>query len=120
MIFLLGASTTLQSDGHVRVDVLQSRWGPRRRLKVELLGTLLFLLPFCLLVLVMSWGAVSNSWSILEGSPDPDGLPRFPIKSMVMVGFGLLLLQGVSQAIHVVDRLRNGQHRAVGGEGRND
>ena len=61
-----------------------------------------------------------NSWSILEGSPDPDGLPRFPIKSMVMVGFGLLLLQGVSQAIHVIDRLRNGQRRAAGGEGRDD
>jgi TRAP-type mannitol/chloroaromatic compound transport system permease small subunit len=118
VIFLLGASTTLQSDGHVRVDVLQSRWGPRRRLQVELLGTLLFLVPFCLLVLGMSWGAVSNSWSILEGSPDPDGLPRFPIKTMVLVGFGLLLLQGVSQAIRLIDRLRNGERRAAGGERR--
>ncbi|NEQ16942.1 MAG: C4-dicarboxylate ABC transporter substrate-binding protein, partial [Moorea sp. SIO3E2] len=46
-----------------------------------------------------SWGAIVNSWTIQEMSPDPGGLPRYPIKSMIIVSFGLLILQGISEAI---------------------
>lgn len=109
LVFLLGAAATLRANGHVRVDVLQTRWGPRRRARVDLLGTLLFLVPFCLLVIVVSWGAVSNSWSILEGSPDPGGLPRFPIKALIPLSFALLLLQGLAEALRLLQRLRERQ-----------
>ncbi|MEQ8956817.1 MAG: TRAP transporter small permease subunit, partial [Coleofasciculus sp. C2-GNP5-27] len=63
------------------------------------IGTLLFLIPFCLMVIYFSWGTILNSWAIREMSPDPGGLPRYPIKSMIIVSFVLLILQGISQGI---------------------
>jgi TRAP-type mannitol/chloroaromatic compound transport system permease small subunit len=120
MVFLLAAAWTLEAGGHVRVDVLQGRWSPRRRARAELIGTLLLLIPFCLMMLVVSWGSVASSWSIFEASPDPGGLPRYPIKTVVPVGFTLLLLQGVSEAIKAWSRCRDGgagDTHPRGGEG---
>ncbi len=100
--FMLGAAYTLKHDQHVRVDILyQSHWmTPVRRAWVNLLGSLLFLMPFCLIILYSSWAFVSNAYVQGEGSPDPGGLPqRWILKSMLLWGFGLLFLQGLSQAI---------------------
>ncbi|MBE7385442.1 MAG: TRAP transporter small permease subunit [Leptolyngbya sp. SIO1E4] len=99
VVFLLGAAYTLRQNGHVRVDVFQSRWGVRRKAFAELVGTLLFLLPFAGLLLAFSWRWVLASWRIWETSPDPGGLPRYPVKSLILVGFVVLLLQGLSEAI---------------------
>ena len=99
VVFLLGAAYTLRRNGHVRVDVFQSRWQGKRRALAELVGTVLFLLPFSGLVLFFSYKWVLASWRIWETSPDPGGLPRYPIKSLVLVSFTILLLQGVSEAI---------------------
>ncbi|MEO0455077.1 MAG: TRAP transporter small permease subunit [Cyanobacteria bacterium P01_A01_bin.114] len=99
LVFLLGAAYTLRHDGHVRVDVFYARWQGKRRALANLLGTLVFLIPFSALVIYFSWGAVLKSWAILETSPDPGGLPRYPIKSMIIVSFALLILQGISEAI---------------------
>lgn len=99
VLFLLGAAYTLQKNDHVRVDIIYKSLGDRQRAWVNLLGTLLFLLPFCGLVIFYSWGSVLNSWQIWETSPDPGGLPRYPIKTMILVSFGLLILQGLSEAI---------------------
>jgi TRAP-type mannitol/chloroaromatic compound transport system permease small subunit len=99
IVFFLGAAYVLLKDEHVRVDVLYNRMSPRRRAWINLLGSALFLIPFCLIVLYVSWRPVSFSWRIMEGSPDPGGLPRYPIKSMIMVCFSLLLLQGISEII---------------------
>lgn len=99
LIFLLGAAYTLQKNDHVRVDIIYKSLGDRQRAWVNLLGTLLFLLPFCGLVIFYSWGSVVNSWQIWEMSPDPGGLPRYPIKTMILVSFGLLILQGIAEAI---------------------
>ncbi len=99
LIFLLGAAYTLQKNDHVRVDIIYKSLGDRQRALVNLLGTLLFLLPFCGLVIFYSWGSVVNSWQIWENSPDPGGLPRYPIKSIIIVSFVLLIIQGISEAI---------------------
>jgi TRAP-type mannitol/chloroaromatic compound transport system permease small subunit len=99
LIFLLGAGYTLQRNGHVRVDVLRTRWPPRRQARMEVIGTLLFLLPFCLVMVLTSLDTVAESWRIAEGSPDPAGLPRFPIKTIIPLGFLLLMAQGISEAI---------------------
>ena len=99
LIFLLGAAYTLKKNDHVRVDIIYKSLGDRQRALVNLLGTLLFLLPFCGLVIFYSWGSVVNSWQIWENSPDPGGLPRYPIKSMIIVSFVLLIIQGISEAI---------------------
>ena len=99
LIFLLGAAYTLRHDNHVRVDVFYSNWPPKRKALVNFLGTLLFLLPFCLMVIWASWGNVLHAWLDWEVSPDPGGLPRYPIKSLVIVCFVLLILQGIADAI---------------------
>ena len=99
IIFLMGAAYGLNHDYHVRVDVLYSRLGRRARAWIDLIGSVLFLVPFAVLMLWVSWGPVFRSWSILETSPDPGGLPRYPIKTVILVSFFLLLLQAISQIV---------------------
>lgn len=102
-IFLIGAGYTLLHDGHVRVDIIYQRLTPKAKGWVNLIGVLLFLVPGCILVIKTSSKFVINSWSVLEGSPDPGGIPfRFIVKSTIPVGFSLLLLQGISLGIHSV------------------
>lgn len=99
IVFLLGAAYTLQKGGHVRVDVFYDRWSRRGKALADFIGTTVFLIPFSALVIYFSWGAVAKSWAVWEKSPDPGGLWRFPIKTMILVSFGLLILQGISEAI---------------------
>lgn len=106
VIFLLGAAYGLNQDVHVRVDVLFSRLGRKAQAVIDLAGTVLFLIPFSVLMLWVSWPAVRNSWAVRETSPDPGGLPRYPVKALILVCFVLLVLQGLSQAIKQIDILR--------------
>lgn len=99
LVFLLGAAYTLKHNEHVRVDVFYSNWSPRRKALADLIGSLLFLLPFSVMIIYFSWQTILASWAIWETSPDPGGLPRYPIKSMIIVGFFFLILQGISDAI---------------------
>ena len=99
LVFLLGAAYTLQHNEHVRVDVFYARLNRRRKAITDLIGTLFFLLPFSVLVIWFSWGAVVRSWAVRETSPDPGGLARYPIKTVIIVSFVLLILQGISDAI---------------------
>lgn len=102
LVFLLGAAYTLREDEHVRVDVLYARLSEKGRAWINLAGTVLFLMPFCVVMLWVTWPTVQTSWQLLEQSPDPGGLPRYPIKTVVLVAFVLLLLQGLSMAIKQV------------------
>ena len=107
LIFLLGLGWTLQKQGHVRVDVLQSRWSPRRRNRQELNSILLLLLPFAFGVMAISIAPALRSWSIAEMSPDPGGLPRTWVKSLIPLGFLLLGLQGIAEALRLRLTLSN-------------
>jgi len=115
VVFLLGAAYTLQRDDHVRVDVLYSRWNERQQARANLVGTLLFLLPFSALMLWFSWAWVLASWRIGEQSPDPGGLPRYPIKTFILLSFITLFFQGISEAIKNVARLRANDSADAGG-----
>lgn len=100
LIFLLSAGWTLQHDRHVRVDVFYHRFPNRLKAWVNLVGTLLLLLPFCIVAIKGSVPFVAASFEFKETSPDPGGLPaRYLIKSAIPIGFFLLALQGVRQAI---------------------
>jgi TRAP-type mannitol/chloroaromatic compound transport system permease small subunit len=100
-VFLLAAGYTLLSNEHVRVDILNARLRVRWRLWLELFCTLFFLGPFALLVLWYGWPYFALSFAGGEVSLQAGGLILWPAKLLIPVGFLLLLLQGVSQAIKV-------------------
>jgi len=111
VIFLLGAAYALHHDVHVRVDVMYERLGPKTRGWIDTLGTIFFLIPLAIMMLWVTFPAVLTSWEIRETSPDPGGLPRYPIKALILVSFGLLLLQAFSQLMRHVAAIQssNGQ-----------
>lgn len=106
IVFLLGAAYALKHDAHVRVDVFYGRLSTRGKAWVDLLGTVLFLVPFCIFMLIVSWPSVAASWRVREVSPDPGGLPRYPIKAVILLAFVLLLAQGVAEGLKRVRVLR--------------
>lgn len=109
IIFLLGSAYALQADKHVRVDVFYQRFSKKTQSIINLLGTLIFLIPWCYLVITTSYKFFNNSWYIREGSPQPGGLPaRYVIKGMIVVGFILLALQGISLIVKYVKELKTG------------
>lgn len=103
IIFLLGAAYGLNQDVHVRVDVMYERMSAKTQAWIDLAGTVFFLIPFSVLMLYVSFPAVQNSIAIREMSPDPGGLPRYPIKALILVSFVMLLLQAFSQIVKQVD-----------------
>lgn len=106
VIFLLGAAYGLGHDVHVRVDVMYERFSAKTQAWIDMAGTLLFLIPFSLMMLWVSYPAVLSSWQIREASPDPGGLPRYPIKILILVSFVLLVLQALSQLVKQIDVIR--------------
>ncbi len=99
-LFMLAAAWTLQADGHVRVDIFYAQAKPRTRALVDLLGALLFLLPFAAALAVISIPYVERSWAILERSSEASGLPFVYLLKTLIPIFALLIgLQGVAQAI---------------------
>ncbi len=112
VVFMVGAAFTLQQDEHVRVDIFYRDMSDRRRAWVDLLGTLLFLLPLCFFLGYKSWDFVTVSWQLAESSREPGGMP-YPfvplLKSVLLVMPLLLVLQGVSMLIRALRVLR-GQH----------
>ena len=108
LIFLLGAAYALKHNKHVRVDVFYANFSERDKAWVNLVGGLLFLLPWCLLIIYWTFDYALLSYGVREGSPDPGGLPaRYFIKFAIPVGISLLLLQNVSSIIKNVFVLKN-------------
>jgi TRAP-type mannitol/chloroaromatic compound transport system permease small subunit len=107
VIFFLGFAFVLKRNAHVRVDFLYAKLDARKRAWVNVFGTLLFLIPFCILGIYVTYHPVLTSWGLLpngawgpwELSSDAGGLPRAPIKTMIIVAFVLLLTQGISDLI---------------------
>lgn len=93
-VFMLGFSYTLQHDEHVRVDLAYSRMSDRRRSMVNLAGHLVLMTPLCLALIFFSLEYVVNSWSILEGSQEVDGIRGvYLLKTLIPASACLLLLQ---------------------------
>lgn len=96
LIFLLAAGFTLKHDKHVRVDLFYAKFSPKQKAWVNFIGTLVFLIPWCLIIIVASYQYAYNAYAINEASPDPGGLPaRYIIKFAITLGFSLLLLQAI-------------------------
>jgi TRAP-type mannitol/chloroaromatic compound transport system permease small subunit len=111
-VFMLAAAYTLAVNDHVRVDIFYSNMSPRGQALVNLFGTLLLLLPFCLFLIYSSWDFVSVSWSVREASQESGGLPfPFPglMKSFIPVAAGLLSVQGLVIILRSLVMLRTAE-----------
>ena len=106
-VFMLAAAWAFQTDDHVRVDIFYRTGSSRYKNLVNLLGTLIFLIPFCVFLLLIGWDYVASSWETFEASREAGGLPLvYLLKSLILVLPVLLLLQAVSTARLCWKRLR--------------
>lgn len=106
-VFMLAAAWTLQSDGHVRVDIFYRTGSVRRQAVVNLAGTLLLLMPFCLFLLAIGWEYVYASWKLKEGSGEAGGVPLvYLLKTLILLLPALLLLQAIPLALRSWRALR--------------
>ena len=110
LIFMVAAAWALQTDDHVRVDIFYRARSARYRNTVNLAGTLLFLVPFSLFLMLIGWDYVTASWATHEGSREAGGLPLvWLLKSLILVLPALLLLQSWSSARQCIKNLRQAQ-----------
>jgi TRAP-type mannitol/chloroaromatic compound transport system permease small subunit len=101
-VFLLTAGYTLLKNEHVRVDVFSSKLSQRTQIYIEIIGVLFFLLPMAILIMWLSWPMFMDSFVTNEQSSNSGGLVRWPVKLLIPVGFGLLVLAGISHLIKCV------------------
>lgn len=114
IIFFLGFAYILRHGINVRVDFIYSNWPKKRQALLDFWGHLFFLVPYCIIGIyvtinpvLVSWGRLPNgTWGKWEASPDPSGLPRAPIKTMIIIAFVFLLLQAISELIKLAAVLR--------------
>ena len=107
LIFFLGFAYILKHNINVRVDFIYAKWPKKRKATLDFWGHLFFLLPFCIMAIwvsispvMRSWGQLPDgTWGTWELSPDPSGLPRAPIKSMIVLSFTMLLAQTISELV---------------------
>jgi TRAP-type mannitol/chloroaromatic compound transport system permease small subunit len=105
-VFLLCAGYTLLHQAHVKIDILYARFSRRRQLWIDIFGSLFFLLPIALLMVVLSWPVFISAWQSGEVSANTGGLPLWWARALVPLGFLLLALQGVSEVIKRIAILR--------------
>jgi len=114
LVFFLGFPYILKNGINVRVDFLYANWSHKRQATIDFWGHLMFLITFCIIGIYVtidpvlrSWGRqTSGAWGTWELSPDPSGLPRAPIKSMIIFAFVMLLLQTFAQLIKLYGVMR--------------
>lgn len=107
LVFFFGFAYALKHGVNVRVDFYYTNFTAKRKAWVDFIGHILFLIPYCLTGIYVTVSPVLKSWGQLpdgtygtwEMSPDPGGLPRAPIKTMIIVAFVLLLFQAVAEVI---------------------
>jgi TRAP-type mannitol/chloroaromatic compound transport system permease small subunit len=99
MIFLFLAGYTLKNNEHVRIDIITGRFSARVRAGIDIFGTLFFLLPMAILIMVLSWPLFMDSWVRNEVSTNAGGLIIWPARLMVPIGFFLLIVQAISELI---------------------
>jgi TRAP-type mannitol/chloroaromatic compound transport system permease small subunit len=103
---MFGASYTFKKNEHVRVEILYLMLTERGQIWLDMIGTLFFLIPSCLLLAYLSWPFFMQSYAVSEISSNAGGLVRWPIKAVVPVGFVFLALQGVSEVIKRIAALK--------------
>jgi TRAP-type mannitol/chloroaromatic compound transport system permease small subunit len=106
ILVMFGASYTFKRNEHVRVEIFYLYLSERGQLWLDMIGTLFFLIPACLLLAYLSWPFFMQAYAVGEMSGNAGGLVRWPIKFVIPAGFVLLALQGVSEVIKRIAALR--------------
>ena len=105
LIFAVGASYTLKNNMHVRIDIFYNKFSNNLKKNINLFGTLFFLLPTCILIIITSFNYVISSFELLESSKEAGGLPiLYILKSYILLMAVLLLLQSFSEIIKNFNR----------------
>ncbi len=112
-VFLLGAPYVLCVNGHVRVDLFYGSASPRRKLWIDVFGLVFFLFPVMLTLTYFAWNFFLPSYFSGETSSNTGGLTLWPVKLLMPLGFGLVLLQGVSELVKRIAGLRGYAEEAV-------
>ncbi len=108
ILFLLAAGYTFKHDKHVRVDVFYTKLSKKRKAIIDLIGGLLFLLPWCYIIISSSWKYAYSSFLIKESSAQPGGLPAlYLLKFCIAIGFVLLLLQALVSILKSINTIIN-------------
>lgn len=105
-VFLLAAPWTLSSNEHIRIDIVSNRLRQGQRNAIEVIGHLLFLLPMTVLMVWLAWPFFVASFAQNEQSLNAGGLPQWPAKMLIPIGFALLALQGLSELIKRIAIIR--------------
>jgi TRAP-type mannitol/chloroaromatic compound transport system permease small subunit len=106
ILVMFGASYTFKRNEHVRVEIFYLMLSERSQLWLDMIGTLFFMIPSCLLLAYLSWPFFMQAYSVGEMSGNAGGLVRWPIKFVIPAGFVMLALQGVSEVIKRLAALR--------------
>ena len=106
IVFLLCASWTLFANEHIRIDIVNNMLPGRVRNWIDVVGHTLFLLPLCAIMIVTGLPFFTRSFSLYEQSMNAGGLPQWPAKSLILIGFTLLFLQGLSELIKRIAVMR--------------
>ena len=106
IVFLLCASWTLLANEHIRIDIVNTLLPRRVRNWIDVVGHAFFLLPLCILMIVTGLPFFLRSFEVREQSMNAGGLPQWPAKSLILIGFSLLLLQGISELIKRIAVMR--------------
>lgn len=106
IVFLLCASWTLLVNEHIRIDIVNNLMPRKVRNTIDVVGHALFLLPLTVVMVITSYPFFMRSYAVNEQSLNAGGLPQWPAKSLVLIGFSLLLLQGVSELVKRIAVMR--------------
>jgi TRAP-type mannitol/chloroaromatic compound transport system permease small subunit len=117
-VFLLVASWTLLDNEHIRIDIVNSTFSQRTRNIIDVIGHALFLLPLTIVMIITCVPFVMKSIALNEQSMNAGGLPQWPAKLLILLGFSLLFFQAISELIKriavMMGRIPDPYHTAGG------
>ena len=106
IVFLLCSPWTLLDNEHIRIDIVNNTLPKKVRSMIDVIGHLFFLIPLCVIMILTGVPFFERSFEINEQSGNAGGLPQWPTKSLIMIGFAFLLVQGISELIKRIAVMR--------------
>ncbi|RQH14819.1 TRAP transporter small permease subunit [Bradyrhizobium sp. RP6] len=106
IVFLLCSPWTLLDNEHIRIDIVNNALPKKARNVIDVVGHLFFLIPICIVMIITGVPFFQRSFHINEQSGNAGGLPQWPAKSLIMIGFAFLLVQGISELIKRIAVMR--------------